>query len=267
MSVRSMSTRLMPVQSMRLWSIAAEWANLLSRGLDSTRSLPSRDATLMSALIVTLLVAAGLGVAQAQTRINRCTDAHAVTTLHSDQPCATRSGQENDVVQPASTAPFPNQYKQVAAPAASAPIAAVSTTPMAIRESTASAVAPDSNPQSSPPITAHAVVQAPPPPPLYQCLTPENDHYLSEVPEPEPPCVPTATIGIDGSQQLGAGQACTMVYDQCQRVPNHAACTAWRERVNQALSAWTFARPEQRDQLKIEYDRVTEIVTASNCSL
>ena len=105
-----------------------------------------------------------------------------------------------------------------------------------------------------------------PPPPLYQCNTVENDSYLSDTPDPKPRCVRVETVGIDGSQQLGAGQACTMVYDQCQRIPDGAACPAWRKRVNEAQAAWTFARADSADALKAEYERIARVVAETTCN-
>ena len=101
---------------------------------------------------------------------------------------------------------------------------------------------------------------------MYQCNTVENDSYLSDTPDPKPRCVRVETVGIDGSQQLGAGQACTMVYDQCQRIPDGAACPAWRKRVNEAQAAWTFARADSADALKAEYERIARVVAETTCN-
>ena len=116
------------------------------------------------------------------------------------------------------------------------------------------------------PAAEKAIAERLPPPPLYQCNTPDNDSYLSDTSEPKPRCVPIGTVGIDGSQALGAGQACSMVFDQCQRVGDNAACDAWRRRVNQAQSAWTFGRADSAAELKREYERIARVVAETTCN-
>ncbi|HEX2082275.1 MAG TPA: DUF4124 domain-containing protein [Xanthomonadaceae bacterium] len=209
--------------------------------------------------------------AMAQTVLYRCTDARGVVTLQNDTPCAKGSKQEKRVVEDVSAAPFPQPLPGppalVAVPdqsPANTPPAAASTPAVAPASPTpaatgASAVLPLPEAKTPP-------AERLPPPPLYQCNTVQNDSYLSDTPEPKPRCVRMDTVGIDGTQQLGAGSACSMVYDQCQRVPDGAACDAWRQRVNEAQAAWTFARADSADELKAEYERIARIVAETTCN-
>src|SRR3546814_15297003 len=47
-----------------------------------------------------------------------------------------------------------------------------------------------------------------PPPPLYQCNTWDNQHYLSEDADPKPRCVQLQTTGLAGDPNRAGGQAC-----------------------------------------------------------
>ena len=105
-----------------------------------------------------------------------------------------------------------------------------------------------------------------PPPPIYRCRTAENDSYLADSGEPRERCLALDTVGIGGMRGLGAGQACSIVYDQCQRVPDEDSCEAWRQRVAQAQSSWTFARADSRVELKNEYERIARVVAETTCN-
>lgn len=206
-------------------------------------------------------------MAQQAVVLYRCTDARGVVTLQNDTPCPKGQRQEKRVVEAAATAaPFP-----VPLPSPPAEIVQMPAAPsraqadQAIPSNAVDTLAP-----VSPVLPLPAAQTRPgerlPPPPLYQCNTVENDSYLSDTPDPKPRCVRVETVGIDGSQQLGAGQACTMVYDQCQRIPDGAACPAWRKRVNEAQAAWTFARADSADALKAEYERIARVVAETTCN-
>ncbi len=207
--------------------------------------------------------------ATAQTVLYRCTNALGVVTLQNDTPCPKGSKQEKRVVEGVSAAPFPKPLPPpptlTAVP--DAPTADVPTAPAAAENEAATpASAATPSPVLPLPEAQTPPAERLPPPPLYRCNTVQNDSYLSDTPEPKPRCVRMDTVGIDGTQQLGAGSACTMVYDQCQRVPDGAACDAWRQRVNEAQAAWTFARADSRDELKAEYERIARIVAETTCN-
>ena len=206
-------------------------------------------------------------MAQQAVVLYRCTDARGVVTLQNDTPCPKGQRQEKRVVEAAATAaPFPVPLPSP--PAEIVQMPAAPSRPQADQAIPSNAV--DTLAPVSPVLPLPAAQTRPgerlPPPPLYQCNTVENDSYLSDTPDPKPRCVRVETVGIDGSQQLGAGQACTMVYDQCQRIPDGAACPAWRKRVNEAQAAWTFARADSADALKAEYDRIARVVAETTCN-
>ena len=106
-----------------------------------------------------------------------------------------------------------------------------------------------------------------PPPPIYQCNTWDNDSYLSEDPAPKPRCVRIATTSVTSDPQLAAGAACEMKYDQCQRVPDGAACEGWRRRQREIESAWRYARGADKAPLQEEFARVAKILSDTSCGL
>lgn len=202
--------------------------------------------------------------AQKPVILYRCTDARGVVTLQNDMPCPKGSQQEKRTVEAVSAAPFPTPLPPT--PAATPARAEPATTAPASSADANEAAKPEyPTPLPLPPAQKPPAERLPPPP-LYQCNTVENDSYLSDTPDPKPRCVGVNTVGIDGSQQLGAGQACNMVYDQCQRIPDAAACPAWRKRVNEAQAAWTFGRADSIDALKGEYERIARVVAETTCS-
>jgi hypothetical protein len=104
-----------------------------------------------------------------------------------------------------------------------------------------------------------------PPPPIHQCNTWDNDSYISEDPAPKPRCVRLQTTGLGGDPANGAGAACEMKYDQCQRVPDGAACDGWTKRQREIESAWRFARGEDKAVLQEEFTRVARILSDTTC--
>jgi hypothetical protein len=218
-------------------------------------------------LLFLLLSTSTDATAQKAVVLYRCTDARGVVTLQNDTPCPKGHQQEKRVVEAAATAaPFPVPLPPP--PAEIVQMSAASNRPQADQPIPSNAV--DTSAPVSPVLPLPAAQKPPgerlPPPPLYQCNTAENDSYLSDTSDPKPRCVRVETVGIDGSRQLGAGQACTMVYDQCQRIPDGAACPAWRKRVNEAQAAWTFARADSAAELKTEYERIARVVAETTCN-
>ena len=103
----------------------------------------------------------------------------------------------------------------------------------------------------------------PPPPPIFRCTTYDNDSYLSEDAQVPPRCLPLRTVGLDGNPATGAGLACEVVRDQCSRVPDGAACEAWRRQAREAESRWRFAHPDNVERRRVEYDRLSRLVAES----
>lgn len=203
--------------------------------------------------------------AQQSVVIYRCTDARGVVTLQNDVACPKGMQQEKRVVESsASAAPFPVPLPSLPPIAPAAPAVATPAGPN--QPGAASTAGTEPSFATVLPLPPPRQAERLPPPPLYQCNTVENDSYLSDTPDPKPRCVRLETVGIDGNQQLGAGQACSMVYDQCQRVADGAACAAWRRRVNEAQSAWTFGRADSVDALKAEYERIARVVAETTCN-
>lgn len=195
--------------------------------------------------------------AQDGTVIYRCTDAGGAVTLRNGTPCPKGSKQERRQVDTVPTMQAPQ------------PVVPATPAPVAVQQPATQVQAPPA-PEFTPvlplPQAQAAIAQRLPPPPLYQCNTPDNDSYLSDNAEPKPRCVRVETVGIDGSQSLAAGQACRTVFDQCERIGDNAACPAWRKRVNEAQAAWTFARADAREALKTEYDRIARVVAETTCN-
>lgn len=216
----------------------------------------SHAATVFATSLALCWLLPATAAAQAVT-MYRCTDALGRVTIQNDEPCPKGSRQEKrEVSIDATAAPFPKPLPEIA------PI--VPTQPQAPEPAAAGA---DDIPRVLPlPEAETPRADRLPPPPLFRCRTIENDSYLADTGEPRERCLAIDTVGIDGRQQLGAGRACTVVHDQCQRVPDEDACDAWRQRVNQAQSAWTFARADSRAELKAEYERIARVVAETTCN-
>lgn len=200
-----------------------------------------------------LLLALAIAQASAQVVIYRCTDASGALTVQNDEPCPKGSRQQRSVIDP--PPPMPAYV-----PAAPAPVPARdATSPRASTQSRGDAGPP------SPPPSALADADRLPPPPIYQCNTWDNDSYYSEDADPKPRCVRLQTTGLNGNPENGAGEACEMKYDQCQRVPDGAACDGWKRRQQEIESAWRFARGVDRAGLQDEFARVTRILNDTTC--
>lgn len=211
-----------------------------------------------NSLLLLIALALQLEVAPAQgVVIYRCTDAAGALTIQNDVPCPKGSKQEKRVVQPAQT---------VAAPPlpVTAPAVPVVVTPPPPIPSSMPAPAPVPDLPPPPPI---ADADRLPPPPLYQCNTYDKDSYLSETIVETPRCIPLETKGIDGSDALGAGAACQMVTDQCQRVADAAACESWRKYLKEIEASWRFGRAEEKEGHQADFRRVSEMLRDSTCRM
>jgi hypothetical protein len=182
--------------------------------------------------------------------IYRCTDAFGALTVQNDVPCPKGSHQKKEVID--APAPMPAYRPAIAPTPIDAPSDKLPATPP---------VADDNADANKTVADADRL----PPPPLYRCNTYDNDSYLSEDAAPAPRCVRLQTTDLAGNADTSAGVACQMVTDQCQRVPDGAACAAWAERLREAQSASTFAAAASVDAAKAELERVRRIATESTC--
>lgn len=207
---------------------------------------------LPGSVLLLLMLAAGLTQARAQVVIYRCTDASGALTVQNDTPCPKGSREVRSVVEPPPPMPAYVPPPEVLVPAAPTPVVVGEPAPAVPR------------PQSPPPATLADDARLPPPP-IFQCNTWDNDSYLSEDPEPKPRCVRLQTTGLGGDPERGAGAACEMKYDQCQRVPDGAACDGWKQRQREIESAWRYANGPDKPALQAEFARVATILSDTTC--
>ena len=185
----------------------------------------------------------------AEVVIYRCTDASGALTLQ-NAPCPKGTKQEQRTMQGVNTVPM-----APATPAAQPPAARpAATTPKPAPQA----------PDAPPPRAADAPRL--PPPVLFQCTTHDKDTYVTEDSEPASRCVALRTTGLDGNPQTGAGQACEVVRDTCARVPDGGLCDAWKKRRDETEVAYRFARRENVEKNRAEYERVARILSESSCA-
>lgn len=201
---------------------------------------------LPAALVFALASATFPAHAQGRIAIYRCTDASGALTIQNDVPCPKGSRQDKRAVDV--PPPMPAYRPVPAAPAPVLPKPPVLTAAAA---------------ETSEPAIADA--DRLPPPALYRCNTYDNDSYLSEDAEPPPRCVRMETVGLDGSTDGGAGVACQMVTDQCERVADGAVCDAWKQRLRETQATWKFTRADDAEASKADYERVDKIMRESTC--
>lgn len=184
----------------------------------------------------------------AEVVIYRCTDASGALTLQ-NAPCPKGTKQEQRTMQGVNTVPM-------------APGGAASQAP--------ASASPTKKPEATPTTTAlpARAADAPrlPPPVLFQCTTYDKDTYVTEESEPASRCVSLRTTGLDGNPQAGAGQACEVVRDTCARVPDGGLCDAWKKRRDETEVAYRFARRENVEKNRAEYERVARILSESDCA-
>ena len=198
-------------------------------------------------LLLLALPAAPAAIAQQQVVIYRCTDASGALTIQNDVPCPDGSRQKKQVIDAPPAIPA---YQPRPEPT---PVAAPTPAPASQRVVAASDVpAPIDDAERLPP------------PLLFRCNTYDNDSYLSEQAQPPPRCIRLQTTSLDGAGP-GAGMACQMVTDQCQRIADGEVCAAWQQRGRETQAAWTFARAENVDTNRAEHERVQKILRESTC--
>jgi len=179
----------------------------------------------------------------AEVVIYRCTDASGALTLQ-NAPCPKGMKQEQRTMQGVNTVPM-----APATPATQAPAATM-------KPATRTSDAPPARAADAPRL---------PPPVLFQCTTYDKDTYVTEDSEPASRCVSLRTTGLDGNPQAGAGQACEVVRDTCARVPDGGLCEAWKKRLDETEVAYRFARRENVEKNRAEYERVARILSESSC--
>jgi len=181
--------------------------------------------------------------------IYRCTGTDGALTIQNNVPCPKGVRQEKRLMAPPPPAPVKVAPRTARPPAETA-------------RSTAAAVAAAPVIPASPAI---ADADRLPPPALFRCNTYDNDSYLSDTGTPGARCVRLNTTGINGNADMGAGEACQMVTDQCDRIADGAVCAGWIEQRKQLEAAWKFGRGEAAEANRIEYERVDRLVRESTC--
>ena len=182
--------------------------------------------------------------------IYRCTDAFGALTVQNDVPCPKGSKQKKQVVEAPPPMPAYRAPARVAPAPAPPPVVPATPAEAASAEPTAPAIAD---------------ADRLPPPALFQCNTYDNDSYLSENPSPPPRCVRLQTTDMAGTADNNVGVACQMMTDQCQRIADGGACTAWKQRLRELEAGWKFARADDAEAAKAEYERALKIVRDSTC--
>lgn len=196
-----------------------------------------------------LLFALPMATALAQKRmvIYRCTDAHGALMVQNDTPCPKGSHQQKQVIDvpPALPAYAPRAERMPHIVAAEE----------ARTEAAIERALPDPVPAA----------ERTPPPALYQCMTWDQNSYLSEEATPQEHCAPLQTVALDGNPLNSTGNACEMVQDQCAPVAEDALCSIWKRRVDEAEFRWKFAAAGDGDPLRLEYEKLAATLSNSSC--
>ncbi|MCC7096982.1 MAG: DUF4124 domain-containing protein [Thermomonas sp.] len=198
---------------------------------------------------VGLLGASG-AVAQ-ETVFYKCTDASGNVTVQNGTPCAAGMKQEIRRVGSAPTVPVPARRAPEPTPEPAAPaygeFVLVAGPNMARRPSPEAAALPL-------------------PPALFQCTTWDGNTYYGETASPDPRCAPLQVTGIDGSNAMGAGQACEMRQDTCAAIPEDQLCSAWTRRLDEADFKLRYANHGDRREREAARADIAAKIRASRCS-
>ena len=200
----------------------------------------SRASLLLAALwLLSALVPARAGIV-----IYRCTDAYGHLTVQNDVPCPKGTLQQKQMVEPPPPMPAYQPAAPRPAPAARPPAPSADAAPVTPAQA------------ATPPL---------PPPPLYRCSTPDAASYFSEDGDPPARCIALPVVGLDGTVQGAGGSACERIKDRCERVPEAAACPAWRQRLREAEAAWRFGRADVAGEREAEFGRLQRLLRDSTC--
>ena len=191
----------------------------------------------------------------AQTVIYRCVAADGAVTLQNDAKCPKGAKQQKRVLPVPTPAPAPPIT--AAPPARPMPV-------VEIPQATTAGPGPAGTPASARPEPDATTLATPPrpAPPLYVCLTSSAERYYSASAESSR-CAPVATRGLDGGP--GAAEACEMVQDRCEPVPEAERCTAWADWRRTSEQASIFD-PERADAARADLARVDAAVAGSVCA-
>ena len=198
-----------------------------------------------------LLLAANTLPARAEVVIYRCTDANGAVSIQNDTPCPKGSKQTRRVLDTPSPSAPPPAYVETQ-----------EITPDPVPEPVP---APQPQPVAAKPASTIPDNERLPPPPIFECTTFDNDHYLSDDGTPSERCVGLEITGIGDGSAPGVGAACQKQTDTCQRVPDGGACDAWKRREREARASLMFGKAEDKDKNQAEYERVQRVVTESTC--
>ncbi len=193
-----------------------------------------------------LLLLAPVAIARDSVVIYRCTDARGALTIQNDVACPAGTRQEREVIE----SPLPPLMPAVA-----------TSTPLLSPPAAAPAIA-----TPSPDPTPSELAERGPPPDLFECRTWDDTVYLTDDSVPIERCAPMQTIGIGGAAGIGAGAACEMVVDTCQKVAEEVLCDSWQRRVRDTEAALRFGRYDNRRAAEMEIERVAGIANQSNCA-
>jgi len=188
---------------------------------------------------------AGTAAAQ-EIAIYRCTDAQGALTVQ-NQPCAKGMQQQKKLMQVPQSQPLP-VMKAPTPPVVPALVAM-----------------PDDSPAAPAPAKAAEKIEKPAPPPLYACRRRDQTQYLAETLTDTEYCLPMQVVGLDGNPATGAGQACEVIRDNCEPVPDVDLCDAWRRQLGEAEDHFRFATAEHADERQREYARIRDLVAGSRC--
>lgn len=224
------------------------------------------------ALLLSLLLAAGPVASAPGVVIYRCVAADGAVLIQNGTKCPKGMREQKRVV--ATPAPSPVRVL----PAITGPVPAIAASPDA--RGVTSPVAPvpgvdaiTTSKGSEAPSTADAgdaAAGAPaaptplaPAPPLYACLTADAQRYYADT-EHSTRCAPVAVVGLAGTGPAAAADACEVVEDRCEPVPDDERCAVWTERRRTAERAQVF-EPEQADEARDELARIDAATAGTVC--
>ena len=199
--------------------------------------------------VLALLLCARVATAQ-ETIFYKCTDAKGTVSVQNGTPCASGMKQEIRRIGEVRTVPVPEKKK---------PVEATSEAP--VYGDFVLVSGPNMKRKPAPEAAA-----LPAAPPLFQCRTWDGNDYLGEIEKPSPRCVPLQVVGIDGSQQLGAGEACEMRDDTCTAVASEGLCDAWLRYLDEAEFKLKYAGSDNLRERQSAFDGIDAKVKASRCS-
>ncbi|MEO6227087.1 MAG: hypothetical protein ABIO61_04410 [Thermomonas sp.] len=204
---------------------------------------------LRSLALLILLLCTHMALAQ-ETVFYKCTDAKGAVSMQNGTPCASGMKQEIRRIGEVRTVPVP----------AKRPVAEVSV-PAPVYGDFVMVSGPNMKRTPAP-----ESAELPAPPPLFQCRSWDGNDYLGEEEKPVPRCVALQVVGIDGSEQLGAGEACEMRDDTCTAVATEGLCEAWLRRLDDAEFKLKYASNDNRGDRQASFDAIDAKVKASRCS-